>query len=178
MKKWLGFLFILLYLSACELTNLEETQTMSGIFFEQEVIEEITNLQNEAIKDFVIELGESDLGLIIHNIEPEKLVNLNLTQYVVEPVEESFLFIPQYLGSDIKVYEVEWNDNSLVEENVLFEVKNLQNNDGFYLQCPVPEGIPMMKVVISYQNRRVEYIIAYDGSGMRPDIEVLVGQQD
>ena len=177
MRICLVFLVILLCVGTCDVGILEETQTMSEILIEQDVIEEIIPLQNEAIKEFFTDLSQSDLGIIIHNIQPQKLVNLNLIKYLTEPIEESFLFIPQYLGSDIELYEVQWKDNSLIEGDVLFEVKNLQNNEGFYLQCPVPEGIPMIKVVITYENQRAEYVIAYDGSGMRPEIEVLVSHE-
>ena len=42
-----------------------------------------------------------------------------------------------------------------------------------YLKCPVPEGIPAMKVVITYEGQSCEYVITYDGSGMRDQVEFL-----
>lgn len=132
---------------------------------------EIVN--NQAVEDFAIEMEEADLGVVIHNVDPNELATLNVAEYTVEPVEESFLFVPQYLGSHIVIYEVSWEKDKLATKDVLFELDDIKNRDVLYLKCPVPEGIPMMKVVITYEDQSSEYVITYDGSGMREQIEIL-----
>lgn len=37
----------------------------------------------------------------------------------------------------------------------------------------VPEGIPNLKVVMEYKEKKVEYLMTYDGRGDRAQVEYL-----
>ena len=154
MKKYLLFIVMVLCLGAC------------GV--EQEV-----NILNQGGESLAIHMGETDLGVVVHNLDESKLTTMTLTKFRVEPVEESFLFIPKYIGSQITVYPVNWEENHLATGDALLEINDVQNYGALYLKCPVPEGIPAMKVVITYEGQSCEYVITYDGSGMRDQVEFL-----
>lgn len=136
------------------------------------------SLINQSLIELGVELEEEQIGVVIHNPTRQQLRAVELIEYTVEPVEEGFLFIPKLIGNKIRLYEVSWEGDELVTGKLLFDQNNLANRQAFYLQCPVPEGIPMLKVTIEDEEQRVDYVITYDGSGMRKQIEVLTGELD
>lgn len=135
-------------------------------------------LMNQTLVELNLRLGEEHIGAVIHDPLENQLNAVQVINYTVEPVEEGFLFIPKVTGTQIQIYEVSWENNQLVSGDLLFEQKDLQDREGLYLQCPVPEGIPRLKVVIEDDEQRVDYVITYDGSGMRDQIELLTGEID
>lgn len=135
-------------------------------------------LMNQTLVELNLTLGEQHIGAVIHNPLENQLNAVQVINYTVEPVEEGFLFIPKVTGTQIQIYEVLWENNELVAGDLLFEQKELQDREALYLQCPVPEGIPSLKVVIEDDEQRVGYVITYDGSGMRDQIELLTGEID
>ena len=136
---------------------------------ETSVVED-NKMFNQAFEKLSITVGERDLGVVVHNLDETKLTNLNLVEYVESPIEETFLFVPTYVGSNIKIYEMSFGDAGLVAGDVLFELSNSKQNEALYLKCVVPEGIPHMKVVMSYEGQVSEYIIRYDGVGNRAQV--------
>lgn len=154
MKKYLLVILMTLCLGACS-------------------AKEEVNVLNEGAELLSIQMGDSDLGAVVHHLDESELSELTLTKFWIEPVEESFLFIPKYIGSQISVYSVNWEGDHLATGDVLLEMNDVQNYGAFYLNCPVPEGIPAIKVVITYEDQSAEYMITYDGSGMRDQVELL-----
>ena len=139
---------------------------------EEPVVEDNKNF-NQALENLSITVGERDLGVVVHNLDESKLTTLNLVEYIESPIEETFLFVPTYVGSSIKIYEMSFGDAGLVAGDVLFELSNSKQNEALYLKCVVPEGIPHIKVVMSYEDQVSEYIIRYDGVGNRAQVEYL-----
>lgn len=189
MKKRLVLaLCLLLSLVACESKSefgISEIEEIAEVFESvnhievdegQQVIE--TPLINQVLAELGIELGEEHIGVVIHNPTNQQLEVVEVINYTVDPVEEGFLFIPKVIGNKIQLYEVFWDDDKLGTGDLLFEQSDLKDRQGFYLQCPVPEGIPMLKVVMEDDDQRIDYIITYDGSGMREQVELLTGELD
>lgn len=189
-KRAIVGVFILLSLFACESKPESEKITSESEQYpevlapvdkiesdkEQQIVE--VTLINQSLTELGIELEEEQIGVVIHNPTPQQFKAVELIEYTVEPIEEGFLFIPKLIGNQIKLYEVSWEGDELVAGELLFEQNNLADRQAFYLQCPVPEGIPMLKVVIEDEEQRVDYVITYDGSGMRKQVEVLSGELD
>ena len=136
------------------------------------------SLMNQTLVELSLTLGEEHIGAVIHDPLENQLNAVQVINYTVEPVEEGFLFIPKVTGTQIQIYEVSWENDELVSGDLLFEQKELQDREALYLQCPVPEGIPRLKVVIEDDEQRVDYMITYDGIGMRDQIELLTGEID
>ena len=136
------------------------------------------SLMNQALIELNLTLGEEHMGAVIHNPLENQLNAVQVINYTAEPVEEGFLFIPKVIGTQIQIYEVSWENDELVSGDLLFEQKDLQDREALYLQCPVPEGIPRLKVVIEDDEQRVDYVITYDGIGMQDQIELLTGEID
>lgn len=131
-------------------------------------------LINQTLVELNLTLGEEHIGAVIHNPLENQLNVVQVINYTVDPVEEGFLFIPKVPGTQIQIYEVLWENNELVSGDLLFEQKELKDREALYLQCPVSEGIPSLKVVIEDDEQRVDYVITYDGIGMRDQIELLL----
>ena len=60
-------------------------------------MEQEVNILNQGGESLAIQMGETDLGVVVHNLDESKLTTMTLTKFRVEPVEESFLFIPKYI---------------------------------------------------------------------------------
>lgn len=166
-----------LSLGGCDVDTVDNPQVSpeEGVNQQETVVEEV-NFLNQAAESLSIEMGEADLGAVVHNVDEGELSKLNLNEFTAEPVEESFLFIPKYIGSQITAYSVIWEEDHLATGDVLFKIYDIQNNGALYIKCPVPEGIPAMKVVITYEDQSSEYVITYDGSGMREQVEFLMSE--
>ena len=55
----------------------------------------------------------------------------------------------------------------------LMETQIVEDKQVIDLNCLVPEGIPNLKILVEYKDYKGQYLVSYDGSGERPQIEYL-----
>lgn len=117
------------------------------------------------------------VAAVLH--EPDEKQRERIDRYLTQNVyeaqswDEQLLIIPYYAGSTVTLYEIGFAGDQFVEEEILgtYEIKS--ESEVVLLKVPVPCGIPMMKVVITYEGQKGEYVINYDGKGDRPQIETI-----
>lgn len=180
--KFSLLLFIMFILVGCqestENKEISYPQSITDVFMQEEKISEIdtNSTLNQAVDLFQLQMNQKQLAAIIHEPSVEQLNRLNdleVVEYYQNPNDERFLIVSKNIGSKIRIYEVMYKDDELIETKILLESQFIKDKQVFDLKCIVPEGIPQMKIVIEYKENEVEYLVTYDGIGIRPQIEYL-----
>ena len=173
-------LLVMVFLAGCQWLNQKEEISYpqsTEINSESQIVSfPVDSAINQAVDLFQLKMNESQLAAIIHEPSTEQLNVLNkldVAQYYQIPSDERLLIIPKNIGSKISIYEITFKDNELIETKLLLESQLIEDKQIFDLKCIVPEGIPQIKIVIEYKGNQAEYLVTYDGMGLRSQIEFL-----
>lgn len=154
----------------------EDDSTVSDSNQEQSVDCPVSSTLNEAIAVFDLIMNENQLAAIIHTPTESQLTlldDLDVIEFNQDSSDEQILIIPQYIGARLTIYEVFYEDDQLIEKMPLMETQIVEDKQVIDLNCLVPEGIPNLKILVEYKDYKGQYLVSYDGSGERPQIEYL-----
>lgn len=201
MRKWGVFLFLGLVLSGCQAKESDGVVSNNPVFTEDRVAYEsdesfietdgifvekddgllstecpVEATINSAVEALHLFIDESQIGAVIH--EPTDGQLLGLDELDVLVYEESgwnqrFLIVPKEVGTRVTIYSTWYDGDHFVDGASVFDEPVIEQNQVIEVRCLVPEGIPNLKVVMEYKEKRVEYLITYDGRGDREQIEYL-----
>lgn len=136
----------------------------------------VSSTLNEAMAVFDLTMSENQLAAIVHTPTKSQLKlldDLDVIEFNQDLSDEQILIIPQYIGSRFTIYEVFYEDDQLIEKMPLMETQIVEDKQVIDLNCLVPEGIPNLKILVEYKDYKGQYLVSYDGSGERPQIEYL-----
>lgn len=182
MKMKLGLtMLIVIVLSGCQwLNRLEDISSQPSVDIsnqeEESVDLPVSVTINQAVDLLRLQMSEKQLAAIIHDPSEEQLSTLDyldVIEYEQTPNDERMLLIPQHIGSKVTIYEVMYEEDKFIEGRPLLKTQVIEDGQIIDLNCGLPEGIPHTKIVVEYKENRAEYLITYDGSGTRPQIEYI-----
>ena len=136
----------------------------------------VSSTLNEAIAMFDLTMSENQLAAIVHTPTESQLTlldDLDVIEFNQDSSDEQILIIPQYIGARLTIYEVFYEDDQFIEKMPLMETQIVEDKQVIDLNCLVPEGIPNLKILVEYKDYKGQYLVSYDGSGERPQIEYL-----
>lgn len=184
MKKIISIIIILsVLLTSCarDNTNTEKTVTVT-------VTNTVTVTQNNEPKDneensiytsLANEGPNEAVLLIVNGADNFNYDNVSLLQTVsiegVTSTSESMVLVPRYLDSIVSIEAIEYNI-----ETEDFDVKHEIFNsgvtpDGYAIRFNAfrPEGAPINRILITYNNETTEYLVSYNGKDGNPTIEYV-----
>lgn len=95
----------------------------------------------------------------------------------IENIEEAdtigksvYLFVPYYVGSNIQVYELKFDEQTseLINDKLIYEKSDTLDDYGLVIECMEPEGIPYYSIVLSYGNETITHHFQSNGKGEYP----------
>jgi hypothetical protein len=201
MKKWGALLFLMTLLVGChsvdgneEIIETPLTQEESvaydsnqspietdGVFVEKEDIKlsiecPVEATINSAVDAFHLTMSEDQLGAIIHEPTVEQLAQLDSLEvllYEEEGWSDRLLIIPKEVGTTVAIYSTWYDGERFIDGEPVFNEMVIEQFQVIDVRSRVPEGIPNLKVVMEYKEKKVEYLMTYDGRGDRAQVEYL-----
>lgn len=121
-----------------------------------------------------------EVGLIVNEPSIEMLEDFtHLEAYRHSVQEERILIIPKYNGSKVMVQRVEFDGKDFVVKKILYSKEQTDNNYGLLLETIRPEGVPeLMITIITPDNNKIDYLVAYNGKDGIPALEYLTLEED
>lgn len=201
MRKWGAFLFLGLVLFGCQAKESDDKVSNNPLLTEDRVAYEsdqslietdgtfvekdegvlstecpVDATVNSAVEALQLFIDENQIGVVIHEPTDGRLLGLDeLDVLVYEEAgwDHRFLIVPKEVGTKVTIYSTWYDGNRFVDGAPVFDELVIEQNQVIEVRCLVPEGIPNLKVVMEYKEKRVEYLITYDGRGDREQIEYL-----
>ena len=78
---------------------------------------------------------------------------------------EGVVIVPRYQGSAVRIYSIQERDGSFVHTGWLGAYYNTPDGWSLDLRALLPEGSPVVKVVVSCFGKTGEFLVAFDGRG-------------
>lgn len=131
---------------------------------------------NSAVDAFHLTMSENQLGAIIHEPTVEQLAQLDSLEvllYEEERWSDRLLIIPKEVGTTVAIYSTWYDGERFIDGEPVFNEMVIEQFQVIDVRSRVPEGIPNLKVVMEYKEKKVEYLMTYDGRGDRAQVEYL-----
>lgn len=132
---------------------------------------------NPAFLEAVQKAKMEPLGIVVDMPDKDFIAQIKqLDIYEQDDSLESFVVIPMYNGTNVKLITLAYEEDTLTSKEVVYENQASEGGYGLWVKAIRPEGAPNLKVTLEYEGKTADYMITYYGKDGIPKCEYIFGE--